>query len=159
MILHLSGELDYKMFDALVKAINESKEEILDIYFTCPEGGIADVTQAIVDVINKYKTRINMIFYGENFSAGMYVLLKTECSKKLLPDTRGMYHFSWQIMSITEGGLPSGEYDIFSMKEMKKAKQRSIEFLQTTKFNEKEINLIKRGRDLYISHERLLELI
>ncbi len=160
MIVHLSGDVDYSMLDKLVKEFNcLTKADNLHIYFTCPQGGLTDVGIAMIDFINKNSDYIGMSFYGELFSAGMSVFLAVTCSKKVLPDTRGMYHFSWQEMSINEAGKPSGEYDIFSMKEMKKAKDKTIEFLKNTKLNDKEISLIKKGKDVYFSHERMKELI
>lgn len=160
MILNLSGDVDYEMFNTLVKAFNNLiKGDNLHIYFTCPNGGSADISEAIIDFINKNKEYIGMTFYGELFSSGMVIFLATECYKIILPFTRGMYHFSWQEMSISETGKPSTEYDIFSMKEMKKAKDKSLAFLKKTKLSEKEISTIKKGKDVYFSHERMLELI
>ncbi len=160
MIVHLSGDVDYEMLDELVKAFNNlTKDDKFHIYFTCPMGGSADVSEAIIDFINKNKEHIGMTFYGELFSSGMVIFLAVQCSKKVLPFTRGMYHFSWQEMGISETGKPSTEYDIFSMKEMKKSKDVSLAFLKTTKLTEKEIATIKRGKDVYFSHERMLELI
>lgn len=159
MILHLSGEINYKMFDDLIKAGNLLKpEEILQIYFTCSEGGFSDVAIAMVDYINR-DSKIEIAFYGELFSAGMVIFLAVNCNKIVLKDTRGMYHFSWQEMNISETGKPSSECDIFSMKEMKKSKERSIAFLKKTKLSEYEIAKIKRGKDVYFSYERMLELI
>lgn len=160
MILHLSGDIDYKTMDSLVNAMNNLKsEDNLHIYFTCPEGGLTDVGEAVIDFINKNHSRIGMTYYGEIFSAGMVIFLKTKCLKFLLPDTRGMFHFAWQEVTITEGGKPTPGYDAFSMKEMKKSKQRSLEYLKTTKLSTKEINDIKKGKDVYFPYERLLELI
>jgi len=160
MILHLSGDVNYEMFDELVKAFNSlTVGDYLHIYFTCPEGGSADVSEAIIDFINKNKDRISMTFYGELFSSGMVIFLAVECNKKILPCTRGMYHFSWQEMGISENGKPSTEYDNFSMKEMKKSKEISIAFLKRTKLSDKEITTIKRGKDVYFSYDRMLELI
>lgn len=160
MILHLSGEVDYEMFNNLVKGFNSLiKDDNLHIYFTSPIGGNADVSEAIVDFINKNKLHIGMTFYGELFSSGMVIFLATECQKAILPFTRGMYHFSWQEMSISETGKPSTEYDIFSMKEMRKSKDKSIAFLKKTKLSEKEIASIRKGKDVYFSHERMIELI
>lgn len=160
MILHLCGEVDYKMFDSLVFALNNLKtDDNLAIYFSSPEGGSSDVAEAIIDLINKNKEYVGLVFYGENFSAGMCVLLRAECKKYLLPDTKGMYHFAWQEMIISEGGKPSDGYDIFSLKEMKKSKLRSIEYLKTTKLSPKEINDINKGKDVYFSFDRLLEII
>lgn len=158
--MHLSGDVDYEMFNELVKGFNSlTKGDNLHIYFTCPNGGNADVNEAIIDFINKNKDYIGMTFYGELFSSGMIIFLAVQCSKKILPFTRGMYHFAWQEMGISETGKPSTDYDIFSMKEMKKSKDISLAFLKTTKLSEKEISLIKRGKDVYLSHERMLELI
>jgi len=160
MIVTLSGDVTNEMFSELVKAFNGlTKDDRCNIYFTCPNGGDADVTVAIVDFINKNKDYIGMTFYGELFSSGMNIFLATQCEKKILPFTRGMYHFAWQEMGISETGKPSSEYDTFSMKEMKKSKDISIAFLKTTKLSEKEINNVKKGKDVYFSHERMLELI
>ncbi len=160
MTLHLSGEVNYAMLDNLVKAYNSLKEdEKLYIYLTSPEGGLVDVAEAIVDFINLDKETIAITFYGEVFSSGMHIFLKTECPKLILRDTRGMYHFSWQEMTISEGGKPTGAYDMFSLKEMKRAKNETIAYLKTTKLLDKEINAIKKGQDVYFSYARMLELI
>lgn len=160
MILNLSGEVNYNMLNELVKSINTlTKGDILNIYFTSPEGGMVDVAEVLIDIINLHKEVISMHFYGEIFSSGMVIFLKTECTKTLLPDTRGMYHFSWQTVNIAEGGKPTDPYDIFSLKEMKESKKRSVEYLSSTKLNEKEIKLIKQGKDVYFTHSRLQELI
>lgn len=160
MIIQLSGDADYSMLEKVIVALNGlTKEDNLHIYFTCPMGGLSDVNVALIDFINKNKDRIGMTFYGELFSSGMVVFLSVQCQKSILKDTRGMYHFAWQEMTINETGKPSGEYDIFSMKEMRRSKERTIEFLKTTKLTDKEINTIKRGKDVYFSYDRMLELI
>lgn len=160
MILHLAGEVDYNMMDTLIKAFTSlTMGDSLHIYFTCPEGGLSDVAVALIDFINKNKEVIGITFYGELFSCGMVIFLSTQCDKWVLNDTRGMYHFAWQEMNISEGGKPSSAYDIFSMSEMKKCKEKTIDFLKTTKLNEKEISNIKKGRDTYFTHVRMLELL
>jgi len=158
MILNLSGEVGYEMLNALIKAYNDIKEEELHIYFSSPEGGLTDVAEAIIDFINS-RNKISLTFYGEVFSAGMVILLKTTCPKKILPDTRGMFHFSWQELTISEGGKPNGAYDIFSMKEMKESKIRTIEYLKNTKMTEKDLKGIKNGKDIFFSYSRMQELI
>lgn len=160
MILHLSGEVNYEMFNTIVKSFNSLKEDDrLYIYFSSPEGGMLDVAEALIDFVNRNQELIDILFYGENFSSGMYIFLKTECHKTILKDTRGMFHFAWQDMSISEGGKPSADYDIFSLKEMKKAKEQTINYLRTTKLSDKEINGIKKGKDIYFSHDRMKELL
>ncbi len=97
MIVNLSGEVNYEMFDTLIKAFNGlTKDDNLHIYFSS-EGGLTDVSEAIIDFINKNKDYIGITFYGEVFSAGMTIFLKTNCNKYILPDTRGMYHFHIRI--------------------------------------------------------------
>src|SRR6478609_3975151 len=113
MIVHLAGEVNYEMFNTLIKGTNQLG--MLDVYFSSPEGGLTDVAEAIISHINNNKDKIRMFFYGENFSAGMLIFLKVQCSKVILPDTRGMYHFSWQDITISEGGKPHPGYDTFCM--------------------------------------------
>lgn len=160
MILNLSGEVNYNMLDSLIKSINTlTVGDILHIYFTCPDGGMTDVSEALITIINLHKEVIVINFFGEIFSSGMVIFLKTTCKKTLLPDTRGMYHFSWQTVNIAEGGKPTDPYDIFSLKEMKESKKRSVEYLSNTKLNDKEIKAIKQGKDVYFTYQRLTELI
>lgn len=159
MILHLSGDVTYEMLSTLAKSLNELKEnDKLAIYFTS-EGGYTDVSEAIIDLINKNKEYIGITFYGEIFSAGMEIFLRTECPKFILKGTRGMYHFSYQELTISEGGQPSGDYDNFCYKEMKNCKAITLEYLKSTPLNEKEISKIKRGKDVYFPYDRLLQIL
>lgn len=159
MILHLSEEVNYAMIDNLAKSINSlTKEDILHIYFTST-GGSPDVSEAFIKIVNLHKESIVIHFYGEIFSAAMIIFMKCDCKKEVLPDTRGMYHFSWQQLTIAEGGKPTDTYDIFSLSEMKKSKLRTIEYLSTTKLTAKEITSIKKGKDVYFSYSRMIELI
>lgn len=159
MILHLSGEVGYKMFDKLVKALNElSINDNLAIYFTS-EGGLTDSAEAIVDLVNTNSERIGIKFYGEIFSAGMCIFLRTKCQKWCLPDARGMYHFSWQDITINEGGKPMNDYDKFCMSEMRKAKEKTLELLKDTNLTPLEHKKIMQGKDVYFSNDRMLQLI
>lgn len=161
MLLSLSGEINYKSTNKLIDALNklDEKDNILKIYFSFPEGGYVDSTQAIISLINENCSKIEMIFYGELFSGGMIIFLNTKCKKTLLPNTTGMYHFAWQNMAINETGKPNGEYDCFTIKEFKESKKDTIEFLKTTKLNSKEITNINKGKDQYFSYKRMLELL
>lgn len=156
MVVNLAGEVSYEMFNILVKATNELGK--LHIYFSSPEGGLTDVAEAIIDHINKNMNRIEMTFYGENFSAGMLIFLRVNCEKTILADTRGMYHFSWQDITISEGGKPHAGYDTFCMQEMKLSKQRSMEYLKTLTLTDKEMKAIKAGKDVFFPYQRMLEL-
>lgn len=159
MILHLSGDVDYEMLNSLVKSYNGlGKDEVLDIYFTS-DGGLCSVCEALIYFINKYSEFVTITFYGGLFSAAMLLFLSVKCKRILLKDTIGMFHLSSQEMTISEGGKPSNDYDIFYMKEMKKSRIRTAEFLKTTKLNEKEISLIKKGKDCFFSYERMQELM
>ena len=160
MILNLCGEVNYPMLDTLVSAINNLRQgDHLLIYFSSPSGGLTHVAEAIIDIINRHSEVISLFFYGENFSSGMYILLRTKCHKTLLEDTTGMFHLASQSINIIEGGNGGDSYDSFCIAEMKKAKTRSLEIIKQFKFNAKEAALIKRGKDAYFSCERLRELI
>lgn len=155
-MINLSGEVNYEMLNSLLKSYTGA---YLHIYFSSPEGGMVDVAEAIIDFINLHKDNIEITFYGENFSSGMDIFIKTECKKNILPDTRGMYHYSWQEVSISQSGKLTNEYDKFSIQQMKLSKNRTIAFLKTTKFLEKEINAVKKGKDVYFSFDRMKDII
>jgi len=159
MTLHLSGEIDYKMFDTLIESFNNLLEEdILHIYFTS-EGGLTLVKDAILDFINNNKDRIKITFYGEIFSGAMDIFLKASCEKNVLKHTRGMIHFSYQSVEVNESGNPYTPYGIFSVRELKNYHIETLKFLKSIKLTEKELSLIKEGKDVYFSHKRLLGLI
>lgn len=160
MILHLSGDVNPEMFNSLVRGINDlRKDDNLHIYFTS-QGGLTDVAEAIIDLVNKNQEYIGMTFYGEIFSSGMLIFLQTQCQKWLLKDARGMYHFAWQELIIGEGGKPLDDYDIFCMKEMKRSKERTLNYLKTyTTLTDKEIAKVRAGKDVYFNYDRMLELI
>jgi ATP-dependent protease ClpP protease subunit len=159
MILSLSGEINYLMFEDLIKSFNSLKKaELLHLYFSS-EGGYIDVAEAMIDFINSNSEKILITFYGEIFSAAMYIFLKAKCKKLIVKDTRGMFHFSWQIMEISEGGKPTSLYNTFSLKEMRRSKEIGIAFLKTTLLSEKEINNIKQNKDVYFSFPRMRELV
>lgn len=160
MTINISGEVEYEMLDNLIKAFNLLKKgEKLEIYFSSPEGGLCSVAEAIIDFVNINKERIKIAFYGYNFSSGMHIMLRTECNKKLLPNTNGMYHLAWQPMDISEGGNPTDAYGKFALKEMKDSKARTMTYLKTTKLSDIEVNKIKKGQEVYFTYDRLQEII
>lgn len=162
MTINLSGDVDNFMFAKLLRAYSQIENvgtEKLILYISTPEGGDTDAAEAIVHFINSHSDRIETIFYGQVFSAGMWMFLRLKCINNILPDTVGMYHFAWQDLKITEGGQGVEGFDKFSMKEMKKQKARTIEFLKTTSLTDSEVNAIKKGKDVYLSNERMLQIL
>jgi ATP-dependent protease ClpP protease subunit len=160
MIISLSGEVNKDMLEDLVDAYSDRKkeDEKLVAYFTS-EGGDMDAMEAMIDFVNNHKDLVELVFYGEVFSAGMAFFLESSCPKRILPETRGMFHFCMQELTITEGGRPSAGYDAFSAKEMKKAKLRTMESIKGKGLTDKEIREINKGKDVYFSYERMLELL
>lgn len=160
MITNISGKVEYEMFDDLVKSYNSTpKDENLHIYFSSPDGGDTDVAEAITDFINRYKDRIEITFYGANYSSGMYIFLETKCVKTILPDTRGMYHLCYQQLDIAEGGHPTSAHGKFAIQEMKNVKAVTVEYLKTLSLTKKETRDIINGKDVYFSHSRMSELL
>lgn len=159
MIINLQGPVDNEMLNNLIKAFNELKEDILHVYLNT-EGGRADTSEAIIDLINNNKERFKISFYGNVFSAGMYIFFRSLCEREILPDTIGMYHYAWQEVTIAEGGKPWSAYDAICMKEMKISKAKTLEYIKNhTSITSKEINDIKKGKDVYFSYERMKQLL
>lgn len=159
MTITLSGEIESDMLKILTKSISDlSNGEKLTIYFSS-RGGYVGVAEAMINIVNSHKDHIEMIFYGEILSAGMMIFLRTTCKRSLVKEVVGMYHFAWQSLDVSEGGNGSDEYSKFYLKWMKEQKSKTLEYIQTLPFTEKEIAEIRKGKDVYFSTERMDEIL
>lgn len=160
MIIHLEGEVNSVMFDKLSYLFSKTKgSELIKIYLSSDVGGYTATAEAIVDLINSNSQRITLIAYGAIYSAGFIIFFKSSCKRVLLKDTTGMAHFSYQPIDINETGNPSSSYDKFAKQEMKKSKTHTLNFLTELGLDKQELNIIKKGDELYMSYDRLKELL
>lgn len=154
----LTGEVSDIMFEKLLNAFEKLKEgNTLKIYLNS-EGGSVYEQDAIVDFININKERVRLIGYGQLFSAAFNIFFKVECPRELIVDTIGMAHFCWTTVEIDQSGKPADDFNKFQAKEMKRTQDETVQFLKKVGLSTTEVNKIIKGKDIWISYPRMLQL-
>lgn len=161
MIINLNGEVNNKMFNSLLEALNYCirENDALRIYLNSFGGNLADM-EAIISLINEGKDFIELVGYGELMSAAFIIFFSAECEKSLLPNTVGMMHYPYTYVDIDARGKhkpnPSNSFNFSSLQEIKASIHR---FIKTVEFSDTEVKLITNGGDAYFTHKRMKELL
>lgn len=162
MIIEISGTIDQEAFGKVIKAYNElESNEPLEIYLNS-SGGDPDTGAAILDVINSNDNTnpTTIIAYGKIFSAAFDLYYKAKCSKRILSGAMGMVHLS---------RLEMDKFDPMDNKDSANAaaykiwwdndKKERLGLYQSLGIEKKDLSKIKKGEDIYIQYNRLLELL
>lgn len=160
MILYLNGEVGPEMSAALAQYLNTLKEgEHLDIYFMS-EGGYLNDTFVILDMINRNSSKITLRAFGEIASAGFIIFFAATCPKFIMNYTIGMAHYASMFVPSNQAGeVPDDGYATFAYTQLLTSKDEFIAFYKSTGMNKKEMDLLKKGKDVMFSTERLNELL
>ena len=159
MIVYLNGDIAQETIDKLAEALNKlGKNKTLKIYLNT-NGGDANIMEAILQVIDDNKDRVELIGSGFLFSAGFNIFFRATCKRRLVPDTVGMAHFIWTDAEIDQTGRAKSAFGKFQLKEMKRSKKAYIEFFKELGLTSTEINDIKKGNEHYFTQERMKELL
>ena len=165
MILHLRGYVNEEMVQTLVDSYNrlemtkDGEIEPLDILFSSTGGSCAS-TAAIVYLINANKDITTFTGYEQLLSNGFRIFFEVECKKVLLKETRAMYHLtSLEGLMYIEGNVAHNlEFENFI-----KSTMNSFDYLNDTnnlvQFTAKELELIKSGKDLWVTPKRLSQML
>lgn len=140
--------------DAVVLAINNLQDdEILNIYLAT-EGGTHNSIYPIVDILLRYKDKINLYLDHVMYSAGFLILLYIRSIPiKLKPSFRNaMIHTMYFDVNTADTRKREDE------KELKNRNNSIYEKLKIIGFTPIELKKFKNQQDVYISKERLLEL-
>ena len=131
----------------------------LTVYLKTIGGGIVD-EKLLVDYLNNYPVKINLVVYGECLSAGMLILCDFYNGDiKVLNNTLGMFHYP-EIQISTRETIKKHSCDNFLNKEYLDEIMESIEkYMEKMKLTEKEIMVIRRGEDMYFTAKRLNEIV
>ncbi len=159
MILNINESISKETVDRVAKAINELKPaEKLFIYFSS-EGGEIPAAEAIIDMINQNIDLIELAGYGDLLSCGFDIFFKTKCHRILLPNSLGMCHQASIQIDINESARPGDTRSKADKEWMKLQREQTLKFCNSLKMTDKEIADIKKGRDVYFHHKRMLELL
>jgi len=159
-VIYINGEVTDSLVEHFISCYNKAdKNEHITIYINSVGGEIAH-SALIIDIINKNADNISLVACGEIFSAAFEIFFFSKCNnKQLLEDCIGMAHYSWSTFALDEAGKVSSEYEKFLLQEMKKNKIYTLKKFQEIGLTQKELGVIKRGKDCFFNRERLEELL
>lgn len=159
MILNLNRDVDDRMFNILTEAVSTciEKNDPLRIYLRSNGGDLSTCT-AIVSLINECKEFIELIGYGELYSAGFIIFFEAECEKSILANTVGMIHYPYSSV-LTDARGKNKKDEIVHLNQLKESKKDFDRFLKSIDFTEKEYNEVLTGGDVYFLYSRMKELL
>lgn len=156
MILHLEGDVNTEMVNALANALN-ANEEPITIYL-CSPGGSVSSEQLLIHLINTNAERITLIGYGGLQSAAFTIFFKAECPTALLPYTIGMAHQAYGLFQINEKGLPKDNEDKFYINSLKAHHKEEMAFYKSIGLTAEELKCISEGNNLYLPYKRMYQI-
>ena len=149
--------IDEDLLTSISEAISSNDD--IKIYLNST-GGMEWCSSAIIDIINSNKDRVELIGFGYLLSAAFHIMMESECKKRILDNTYGMYHQSVWDLEISALNKPSNVLDKFRVENS--IKEYRIYYEKKCKewgFNEQELKRYKKGEDVYFSYERFKQLI
>ncbi len=159
MIIDINEDITKEVTNKIIIALNSLKKgEKLFIYLSS-DGGSVEVAEAIIDIVNNNSDIIEIVGYGQLISAAFNLFFRVQCYKTLLHGTFGMCHSSYTSININESGNPNTMEDSISKKFIKVQRDYTISFCRNLGMTDKEINAIKRGKDVYFQYDRMQELL
>ena len=141
----------------LLEFISSTEDEPVEIFFSS-EGGENDVSMFLLSVLNKNSHRITLTAGEWIWSNGFNIFMRFKGAKQLSPSrTVGILHFS----SVTLNSislLDENTWDSFSKRELDVYNEQKIEMYSSILSGEEKLKL-KKGEDVYFSHNRLQEIL
>lgn len=158
MTVLIDEEISLETLEKLTKAYNELPDSSkLDIYFSS-SGGLVSVGEAMIDLINRNKKRTTVIVYCMLASMGFLLFTRVRCKRVVLSTAYGMSHLTKWKISLSEGGSVTDRFDKFKEEYMKNKLEATLKFYECLGFTEKEMKELRKGKDVYLTSERLEEI-
>jgi len=128
----------------------------IELYLTS-QGGETPALMYILDFLNKNKDKVKLIANYGILSAGFFLFVHYEGEKEILPCTTGMLHTGSMTMDIHELKNKHGHENFYLKK-----KAIDDEFIISPikdKLTKDELRRYYKGEDVFVSEERLRQLI
>ena len=140
--------------DFINEAIIRNRDVI--IYLTT-NGGSMNLSQNMIDVINRFPNSIKVIVTGYCYSAGLYIITNINCPVEIASATSGMCHFPYTEVN-TKSLKDEDSWDYF---QMKTEKEFIEEYLKNIKhiLTDREVEKIMDGKEVWLNTERMKSLI
>lgn len=160
MILKINENITDETLNKLILTYNDLKEgEDLTILLNS-NGGCVNSAEAILFLIDSNFEKTKIVGYGKLCSCAFSLFFKVKCSKSLLSGCVGMYHQS--IMSVD---MDERWQTPFSEDKAKKeyltnySKNETYEICNLLNLTESEVLKIKKGKDVWFSCQRMIEIL
>lgn len=159
MILNINESIGKETVDRIASAINELKPGEKVFIYLSSEGGDPGCADAIIHIINNNVDLIEIVGYGDIMSSAFDIFFKSKCYRILLPGCMGMSHFGSVKMDTSESPASYETRKKADETWMKLQKEYTLKLCSDLKMTDKEISIIKRGKEAYFQYSRMLELL
>lgn len=153
--LYLNGRMDYEMVNSFLNFYNSLSSETNEVtIYLNSEGGIYDVMQILLDIINHSKVKITLVAVGYIMSCAFLLFYLAKCDKILMSNCYGCVH---TISSSFELRDKKFEGDIVRLNEINDVNKKIEHNFKSFLTNE-ELKKFKDGKDIYLSNKRMKEI-
>ena len=153
--LYLNGRMDYEMVNSFLNFYNSLSSETNEVtIYLNSEGGIYNVMQILLDIINHSKVKITLVAVGYIMSCAFLLFYLAKCNKILMSNCYGCVH---TISSSFELRDKKFEGDIIRLNEINDINKK-IEHNFKSFLTKEELKKFKDGEDVYLSSKRMKEM-
>ncbi len=155
---HIEGEMNDELAQKFIQFVNDNEGPIV-LYLDSP-GGICVSAQIIQDVINREPERFELMANNQILSCAFDLFFNAKCKRVVMPETIGAYHLTGSTARVNAAGQVDDLLTAFKFAEIKRTGKRdALAFCTRLGMNQKEIETILRGKDVFFTPERLNELL
>lgn len=120
-------------------------------------GGNIDVLYSMLRLINNNPDRFKLVISGDCHSAGLFLILMTDCEKEFLPSFGGgILHNAWFTIGTNELNQKTSE-GALKMKELKKLNLKVLKFVESLGVDTEKIKDARSGKDVYITRDEIIK--
>ena len=137
--------------------LNENPEEDIAIYFTS-QGGYVHIAQSFIHYLNNNNTNVILIGMNQISSAAIDIFVGANVRKEIMAGTWGMLHLPF--VNITTTNLKGyTSFDKFQKERSPKREELFLKEMRILGLKEEELKELKKGGEIYLETDRLVELI
>ena len=156
--LILRGKFEDDTINKLTRAVNTlSSEEKLAIILDST-GGDLHIAEEMEYIISSHSDKITLIASSNLYSAAFLLFFRCKCKRIVLPEALGLLHQPSRLVNHLENGRIMN-FELVPYEESKKSYKKMLDFLIRLGLNKKELDKFKKGEDVYLSSQRLMELL
>lgn len=155
------SEVTVESVQKILDFLGNCDKDKINIYLSSP-GGDVNLSNALTDyintLVNEEGIEINIICIGEISSAGLVLLMNTDCNVKLEKSAYGVFHIATRRFDYREQkSLFDGAE--FKKKALETYNEYLLGLLKKYKIDEDKIEKIKQGKDAYLSRKEIQNIL